>query len=40
MPFLEAIASLQARKPQLIPNGANFKFSEELFINKNIDKCS
>ncbi|WP_163565317.1 polymorphic toxin type 50 domain-containing protein [Helicobacter suis] len=30
MPFLEAIASLQARKPQLIPNGANFKFSEYI----------
>ncbi|WP_163499808.1 polymorphic toxin type 50 domain-containing protein [Helicobacter suis] len=30
MPFLEAIASLQAKKPQLIPNGANFKFEEYL----------
>ncbi|WP_163532724.1 polymorphic toxin type 50 domain-containing protein [Helicobacter suis] len=30
MPFLEAIASLQAKRPQLIPNGANFKFEEYL----------
>ncbi|BCD48950.1 phage minor head protein [Helicobacter suis] len=30
MPFLEAIASLQARNPKLIPNEANFKFSEYI----------